>query len=199
LSKIALSGNASGTGTFTLASPNSNSDRTLNLPDNSGTVLTSATTTGFPAGSVIQVVNVQTGAVATGTTTIPFDDTIPQNNEGTEFMTLAITPTSASSKLKIDFSTVLNHTVGTAILNACLFQDAIGNALAVASSQNVNSGGPMVVSGSYYMTAGTTSSTTFKIRCGSPTAGTVTLNGINGVRFYAGVSNSFITITEVAA
>jgi hypothetical protein len=43
MSKIALSGNASGTGTFTLASPNSNSDRTLTLPDNSGTVLTTAT------------------------------------------------------------------------------------------------------------------------------------------------------------
>jgi hypothetical protein len=42
MSKIALSGNASGTGTFTIASPDSNSDRTLNLPDNSGTVLTSA-------------------------------------------------------------------------------------------------------------------------------------------------------------
>jgi hypothetical protein len=41
MSKIALSGNASGTGTFTLASPNSNTDRTLNLPDNSGTVATS--------------------------------------------------------------------------------------------------------------------------------------------------------------
>jgi hypothetical protein len=46
LSKIALSGNASGTGTFTLASPNSNSDRTVNLPDAGGDmVLTTATQT----------------------------------------------------------------------------------------------------------------------------------------------------------
>jgi hypothetical protein len=44
MSKIALSGNASGTGTFTLASPNSNSDRTLTLPDNSGTMVTTAST-----------------------------------------------------------------------------------------------------------------------------------------------------------
>jgi hypothetical protein len=40
MSKIALSGNASGTGVFTIASPNSNSDRTFNLPDASGVVLT---------------------------------------------------------------------------------------------------------------------------------------------------------------
>jgi hypothetical protein len=44
MSKVAITGNASGTGTFTIASPNSNTDRTLNLPDNSGTVLTNAST-----------------------------------------------------------------------------------------------------------------------------------------------------------
>jgi hypothetical protein len=46
MSKISLTGNASGTGTFTLASPNSNSDRTVNLPDAGGDmVLTTATQT----------------------------------------------------------------------------------------------------------------------------------------------------------
>ena len=40
MSKIALTGNASGTGVFTIASPNSNTDRTFNLPDASGVVLT---------------------------------------------------------------------------------------------------------------------------------------------------------------
>jgi hypothetical protein len=44
LSKIALSGNASGTGTFTIASPDSNTDRTLNLPDAAGTVVVTGTT-----------------------------------------------------------------------------------------------------------------------------------------------------------
>ena len=42
MSKIALTPNASGTGTFTIAAPNSNTDRTLTLPDEAGTVLTSA-------------------------------------------------------------------------------------------------------------------------------------------------------------
>jgi hypothetical protein len=44
MSKIALSGNASGTGTFTIASPDSNSDRTLNLPDSAGTIATAEST-----------------------------------------------------------------------------------------------------------------------------------------------------------
>jgi hypothetical protein len=46
MSKISLTPNASGTGTFTIASPNSNSDRTVNLPDAGGDmVLTTATQT----------------------------------------------------------------------------------------------------------------------------------------------------------
>ena len=44
MSKVALSGNASGSGTFTVASPNSNTDRTLTLPDSSGTVATAEST-----------------------------------------------------------------------------------------------------------------------------------------------------------
>ena len=38
MSKISLSSNILGTGKFTIAAPNSNSDRTLSIPDNSGTI-----------------------------------------------------------------------------------------------------------------------------------------------------------------
>ena len=44
MSKIALSPNAGGTATFTIASPGTSTDRTLTLPDNSGTVLTTGST-----------------------------------------------------------------------------------------------------------------------------------------------------------
>ena len=42
MSKIALTPNASGTGTLTIAAPNTSTDRTLTLPDETGTVLSSA-------------------------------------------------------------------------------------------------------------------------------------------------------------
>jgi len=38
MSSIKLSPNASGSGAFTIAAPNSNTDRTLTLPDATGTV-----------------------------------------------------------------------------------------------------------------------------------------------------------------
>jgi len=47
MSKISLKPNASGTGVFSLEAPNSNVDRTLNLPDEAGTV---ATVENLPAG-----------------------------------------------------------------------------------------------------------------------------------------------------
>jgi hypothetical protein len=57
MSKIALASNVDGTGTFTIASPNSNSDRTLTLPDAAGTIVVSGTTPSlsgitFPASQV---------------------------------------------------------------------------------------------------------------------------------------------------
>jgi hypothetical protein len=104
MSNIALSGNASGTGTFTLASPNSNTDRTLNLPDNSGTVLTSATTTGFPAGSVLQVVSASTSTLFTTTSTSYVDVT---------GFTASITPSSTSSKILVIFSSALSNSSGS--------------------------------------------------------------------------------------
>lgn len=60
MSKVQLAGNASGTGIFTIASPNSNTDRTLTLPDNTGTLLSSASTiiqNGGPAFSAYKSAN----------------------------------------------------------------------------------------------------------------------------------------------
>ena len=42
MSKIALSPNASGTGTLTIAAPDTSTSRTLTLPDETGTILTSS-------------------------------------------------------------------------------------------------------------------------------------------------------------
>ena len=42
MSSIKLESNASGTGIFTIASPNSNTNRTLTLPDATGTIITTA-------------------------------------------------------------------------------------------------------------------------------------------------------------
>jgi hypothetical protein len=51
MSRIALSGNLSGTGTFTISSPNSSTDRTLDLPDAAGTIQVSGNPISGTTGS----------------------------------------------------------------------------------------------------------------------------------------------------
>ncbi len=148
-------------------------------------------------GVVVQVVNTQTGAVATGTITIPHDDTIPQKTEGDEYMTLAVTPASASNELRIDVVVFYSHTQGSRRVTAALFQDATANALAAGIKNFAPSNTMDNIKFTHYMAAGTTSSTTFKVRVGSESSGTTTFNGEIGARLLGGVIASSITITEI--
>lgn len=149
------------------------------------------------SGSVIQVVHAASGGVATGSTSLPHDDTIPQSGEGNEFMTLAITPSNASNKLKIDVVALLSHSVQGNVIGA-LFQDSTANALAAARSFHSTSG-PATLAFTHYMTAGTTSATTFKFRAGAAGGGTTTFNGDASNRLFGGVAASTMTITEIKA
>jgi len=146
--------------------------------------------------AVLQVKNVQTGAVNNTTSNITNDDSIPQKTEGGEFMTLAITPNSASSKLLIEV-VVMGSPNSSAVVTACLFQDSTANALAVGNYYQSYATGTHNLNFKHYMTAGTTSATTFKVRAGAHT-GTFTFNGVNtSSRQYGGTYASSITITEI--
>lgn len=107
-------------------------------------------------------------------------------------MTRAITPTSTSSKLIIDVFVHLSHDSAASYLTAALFQDTTADALAVGDAFGGAATEVLGISFRHYMTAGTTSSTTFKVRGGGNTAGTVRFNGYLG-----GVMASSITITEI--
>jgi hypothetical protein len=149
------------------------------------------------AGTSVQVVNTQTGAVATGSTIIPLDDTTPQITEGDEYMTLAITPTNASNKLRIEVIAQCSNGSAFTIIGA-LFQDSTANALASCMAYDDNATGMRILALSLYMTAGTTSSTTFRFRIGTSNAATITFNGFSGARKLGGSMSSSITITEIA-
>lgn len=152
--------------------------------------------------NLIQAVYTQTGAVLTGTTLIPVDDTIPQNTEGDEYMTLAITPTNASNKLVIEAVAQVSHTDTTpGVVIMALFQDTTVNALAVVAesdSSKLSDRDAIQLVLRHEMTAGTISATTFKIRIGSRDTGTLTFNGDAGLRLFGGVYASHIRIQEVA-
>lgn len=148
-------------------------------------------------GVVVQVVTTQTGALASGTTILPLDDTIPQNTEGDPYLSLAITPTSSANALQIDVVAHLAHSVVNAWMTAALFQDTTANALAVGVQTNPSVNGNTQLRFSHRMTAGTTAATTFTVRAGANGAGTTTFNGRLGARLFGGVLASSLTITEL--
>ena len=151
------------------------------------------------SGHVVQVVHVQDGEVASGTTTCSYDDTIMQNTEGTEFMTLAVTPTSATNKLFINVLGHFNASTTNKIMTVGLFQDSTADALAMQTSTESIQNSPLPIPLNHFMTAGTTSSTTFKVRAAPDTAATLTFNGRDGTnRRGAGTYASTITIMEIA-
>ena len=169
------------------------------------TVLTAASgeATGLKWGTgskIIQVVNTQTGAVATGVVGIPWDDTIPQITEGDQYMTLAITPTNTNNILYIEVVAILAYTTADRI-TAALFQDATAGALAAAGEYTGTTSTAIVINFIHKMTAGTISATTFRVRAGGTisTTQTTTFNGEGGARKQGGVLASSITITEVGA
>lgn len=64
MSRIALSPDAGGTGTFTITAPNSNIDRSLSLPDAAGAVLVAGT----PSASTTNTVTTKIPVVVNGVT-----------------------------------------------------------------------------------------------------------------------------------
>ena len=93
MSKVKIQGNASGTGTLTITAPNTNTDRSLTLPDGAGEILLAngdgSQLTNLPGGGkVLQVVQYDTQVNTTSSAT-----------GGVELFNLSITPSSTSSKI----------------------------------------------------------------------------------------------------
>jgi len=104
MSKVKIEGNASGTGTLTISAPNTNTDRSLTLPDGAGEIVVSSggalpaldgsALTGISGGKVLQVV------IAENTTQLSTTDT-SVTDTGLE---VDITPSSTSSKILVQTS-----------------------------------------------------------------------------------------------
>ena len=164
------------------------------LADGSELGVGSVTHEKLAVGITVQMVSVSSTADTTGTTVLPVDNTIPQNTEGIEVMTLAITPKSATNILVIEAFGLLGSSVANN-LGMALFQDSTANALVATNHFQSQSAGDVNLSIMHTMVAGTTSATTFKIRVGGNSAGTTTWG--NGR--YSTLPHGALKITEYKA
>lgn len=146
-------------------------------------------------GKIVQVVNTISGAMITGNTVTPYDDTIPAITEGAQFLSRTITPKSASNYLVV---LVEVNVSSSAAGHSCLALHNSGAAIA-CSFFLPTADGHQNVSLIHYMQAPATSEQTFTVRIGDSAGSTFTLNGTTGARNYGGILMSSITIVEVAA
>ncbi len=150
-------------------------------------------------GRVVQTVEATPYVTYTSTAVaLPYDDTIPQNTEGLELITVTITPKSASNRLRIEFDASMNASTSVGKISVALFQDSTASAIAAQGGWGGDNTIQYKAGIVHEMAAGTTSATTFKIRFGAD-AGTAYVNGTNATRRFGGVQAARLKVTELAA
>ncbi len=187
MSKVVIQGNASGTGDFTIAAPNSNTDRTLTLPDVTGNVVTTGDTGTVTEtmingglGKVLQVVHVDGPA-----------STVSKTGAGSlTVLSAAITPSSTSNKVLVLGTAYASGSGGSNTwLQIQIFRGASN--LRNGPYQGIslaNQGAALATN--HLDSPSTTSSTTYNINVERGSSGTNAWS--------AGASRSSITLMEIA-
>lgn len=192
MSKVALTGNASGTGTLTIAAPNTSSDYTLTLPESTGTVATEAYVDALSLGKILQVQSVIKTDTYSTTSTTAADVT---------GLTVSITPASSSNKILV--LAQVNGSQGSA--GDGIFK-LLRNSTEIGSNSLTYPGFGMVSSSTpnssfsnsilYVDSPATTSATTYKVQARVSTSGTLYVNRRSAAADLGGTSQ--IVVMEIA-
>lgn len=163
------------------------------------------TALGVGWGGVVQAVDVRTNAATDITAVIPADDTIPQISEGSEAMSVAITPKSASNKLLIHV--VFNGQEQSNLSNNMILAlfaawsghagtDSIG---AVNVNENADSSTVSNLNAfNAWIAPNTTEEITISLRVGCGASSTINMNQEGGGgRRLGGVVFSSVTVLEI--
>ena len=205
MSKVAIVGDPSGTGTFTISAPNGNTDRTLVLPDEAGTVLTTAgvPAPAMPAGSVLQVVSV-TKTDTFSTTSGSFVDITG--------LAVSITPSSSTRKILVTGSVCWGNSDAVPYLVAMrLMRDAtpicIADVVGSRTGHTIGAQGVYNIDNTVFAplnfldSPATTSSTTYKVQGLAESGRTLWINRgaeTDGDQAITGRFTSTITVMEIA-
>jgi hypothetical protein len=172
---------------------------TLSGNDNTQLKQALALTNWWLPGLVIGHGYIETAAVQTSTAIVLYDDSIPQNFEGDEILSITYTPKKASSILFVEGGANIGaHTAGGSDIVLSLFRDAQVDAI-----RSVHQ-----LLGATYMfdfyicvetIANTIIPTTFHMRVGQSVGYGLTMNGVDGSRKYGGATVTWMKVSEISA
>jgi hypothetical protein len=130
------------------------------------------------------------------TTQMPYDDTIPQNTEGDEVLTVAITLASTSNRVRITVSGF--GTASASRICCALFRDSVADALVAWAVSAVSNDTEKAIDHVFEYLPSLSGSHTFKLRVGADTAaGIVRLNGNLSGRAFGGVAAVKMVVEEI--
>ena len=147
-------------------------------------------------GSIVQTVYGEYLANTNLTAIIPTDDTIPQNTEGTEIISISITPRFITSKILLNVQGVASLSVSGAV-NSAIFRDSVVDAIAACMTDVANATWSNSVVFTYQDSPATTSATSYKLRVGSGDVGTLRMNGYSTTREFGGVMRTTMVAQEI--
>lgn len=150
----------------------------------------------FAWTAVVQTVYTSTAATTAITAAIPADDSVPTSSEGTEALSAAITPKSASNHVLV--SGVINVGISAdAALTVAVFRGTTCIGVFGKKADSTSSPGESIPF-SLRDSPSTTSETTYSVRVGKNT-GTVALNTDDGTnRIHGGARDCTMLLAEVA-
>lgn len=131
------------------------------------------------------------------TTVIPFDDTIPQSTEGTQILSVSITPKANTSRLRVRFQGCGSVSAQNDVMMAALFVGASANAAAASFGSAAPVAGSLVSTVlEYEFVPGSTAAQTLAVRVG-PSTGTLRLNGTTSARRFGGTARATLIVEEI--
>ena len=196
MSQIAIKGATTGTGVFTLESPATNTDRTLILPDEAGTVLTTAgvPASAMPAGSVLQVVQyAKVGIIGSNQPSL----LVTNSSSIQTVMSKSITTIGENSKILVNVGCIFYSSAGAVRTTTYMYRGAtyvFGDKYGIYEQSNsLMRRYTAEYLDSPSVSAGTTLTYDFKV------AVTNSLTTSIGYGDSGGGSTDYITLTEIAA
>jgi len=167
MSKVKIQGNASGTGVVTLTAPNTNTDRTITLPDSTGSILDSTST--LDATKLSGALPAIDGSALTGVgkvlqvqqhfSTTKYSSSTGSSSSGYAILQKNLTTIAANSSFLVQCVTYVrsgNNSLGTnqdgADLHLGLRRTASGSTVAIGHSNYTRNTGNAPSSGKFYST-----------------------------------------------
>jgi hypothetical protein len=130
---------------------------------------------------------------------IPLDDTIPQDTEGVQIISVSITPKSTTNRIRLRFQGTVVSAVSSVNVIAAVFNSSSTSALRTtyAATGGVDFATTLYLEHEYVPAS--TSAQTFTVRVGSQTGAAFRMNGAASARFFGGTMAATLIVEEIQA